>query len=49
MMKVNVFESSVNRTCSVALLVDSSDHQNKPDVAFNGDTVATALPTHWIL
>lgn len=47
--KVNVFVSSVNRTFSAALLTDISDHQNKPDVPFNGDRVATALPTHWIL
>ena len=45
---VNVFVSSVNRTCSVALLIDSSDRQNKHDVPFNGDRVATALATHWI-
>ena len=45
---VNVFVSSVNRTWSVALLIDSSDRQNRHDVPFNGDRVATALATHWI-
>jgi hypothetical protein len=44
----NVFVSSVNRTCSVALFIDSSDHQNKHDVPFNGGRVATALVTRWI-
>jgi hypothetical protein len=46
---VNVFASSVNSICSVALLIDSSDRQNKHDVPYNGDRVATALATHWIL
>jgi hypothetical protein len=46
---VNVFASSVNSTCSVALIIDSSDRQNKHDVPYNGDRVATALATHWIL
>jgi len=44
-----VFVSSDNRTCSVALLIDLSDRQNKHDVPFDGDTVATALVTQWIL
>ena len=46
---VNVFVSSVNSTCSVAMLIDSSDRQNKHYVPSNGDRVATALATHWIL
>ena len=40
---MKVFVSSANRTCSVALLNDSSDRQNKHDVPFNGDRIATAL------
>ena len=49
MTKVDVFENSVNHRRSVALLVDSSDHQNKHDIPFNGDRAATALAKHWIL
>jgi hypothetical protein len=46
---MNVFVSSVNRTCSVDLLIDSSDRLNKHYVPFNGDRLTTALATPWIL
>jgi hypothetical protein len=46
---MNVFVSSVNHTCSVALLIDSSDRLNKHYVPFNGDRLTTALATPWIL
>jgi hypothetical protein len=44
-----VFVNSVNRTCSVALLIDSSDRLNKHGVTFNGDRLTTALAKPWIL